>query len=951
MRWDPQVVSFTDIVNVTDGLPGFSTSSSINVNASGGFLTVAWFETNITPTTLPNGTNLFSLQFDVIGEACDETAVSISDDPLGIEIADADENNVGAIVNNGGVTVPGENCTSSELSIIGSMETALAGDQVCVQFTSQGFTNIAAAQFTLNFDPAVISFDAIQNINWPGVTQGGNFGTTGAQNGEITFVWFDQNATGIDLPDGTVLFEMCFDAIGNGGQMSQISFGNDPTPIEFSDANANPLDFTSTPGKVNLEGMIEGFALIGETDLAAGPGEIVCMEVQVNDFIDIVSMQFSMNWDPGVLKYDRAQNYNLPDFGSGNVAGPEAPSLDPGQAVVVWLDQNVSGVTVSNGTAIFEICFEVVGKCDDNTSISFTSDPTEIEVSNDAGEVLEVSSLSGAFSLVCGGCNPAVAATDNPSCPGESDGSITLQTTGCAEPITYQWSNGANTKDLMDLEAGTYSVTVTIDGGQEFVIDDITLTDPDEISVSANIQDIQDGGDGAIDITVAGGTPPYTYLWSNGEISEDIDGLDAGQYSVTVTDDNGCVFEAGPYTVRDGSAILGTVTDVACFGEMTGAITLLDLNCGGDPYTFDWSNGADTRDISNLAAGSYTVTVTGNDGDSCEATFDVMGAESPIEISADTTNETGAGGNGAIDLTVTGGTQPYDFLWSNGEMTQDISGLTAGTYTVSVTDALGCEVVEEYFIRGKEIFIDLIISDFNGFNVSCFAECDAQVIADVTNAVGDIDYQWSTGQSTPVIDDVCAGPLTLTITDELGQTAETTVQIIEPTALQVELDITCASEAGSADGAAAAIVTGGILPYQYDWSSGDNSSSISDQPSGALVLVVSDENGCINIQQSEICIEGVECYEAITVITPNGDGKNDQFIIQCAFENDNRLTVYNRYGGKEFERDNYDNSWEGTDNSGNELSDGGYHWVLEVFLSNGDMRVFSGTVTIIRSLD
>ena len=105
------------------------------------------------------------------------------------------------------------------------------------------------------------------------------------------------------------------------------------------------------------------------------------------------------------------------------------------------------------------------------------------------------------------------------------------------------------------------------------------------------------------------------------------------------------------------------------------------------------------------------------------------------------------------------------------------------------------------------------------------------------------------------------------------------------------------------------------------------------------------------MHQNEICIDGIDCYEAITVITPNGDGKNDEFMIQCIFELPNRLVIYNRYGGKEFEMENYDNSWIGTDNSGNDLSDGGYHWVLEVYLNNGDLRVFKGTVSLLRSLD
>lgn len=950
MQWDPDVVSFMEVTNVTDGLPGFSEASSINVNASQGFLTVSWFEQTITPTTLPNGTNVFTLSFEVVGEECDSTGVEITDEPLAIEIANADEVNVGATVNNGFVSVPGTDCApSASLAIIGSAETVSTGGQVCVQFTSQGFTDIAAAQFTLNFNPDVLEFSSIENINWPGVSQGGNFGTTTAGNGVITFVWFDQNAVGIDVPDGTVLFEVCFDAVGSGGQSSLITFGNVPRPIEFSDSEGNVLDFSSTPGRVTLEGEIEGFALIGESDLTGSPGEEVCMEVAVNDFIDILSMQFSINWDPDVLRYVGAQNFGLQDFTDANIAGPEAPSNDPGEAAVLWFDPNVTGVSVPNGTVIFEICFEVVGECDETSSIDFTDTPREIEVSNNT-EVIDVSTVSGDFTVVCGGCNPGVVEIVDPSCPGDSDGSIDIQVAGCPTPLTFAWSNGDNTEDVSGLEAGEYSVTITTGDNDMIVLDGIVLEDPDEITVDAIITDVQDGGDGAINTTVDGGSAPYSFMWSNGATTEDISGLDAGEYCVTVTDDNDCEFETC-FNVSQAGDIVADITNVACFGDASGAIEITSANCGTEPQTFEWSNSDEGPSITDLEAGDYTVTITGDDGTTCEETFTVTGPASAIEVMVDTMNETSAGNDGAIDLTVTGGQPGYDYLWSNGEVTEDLSGLSSGTYIVTITDQRGCEVVEEILIRGQELFVDFILSDQNGFNVSCFGECDGQVISDVSNAVGDIEYEWSTGATTALLDDVCAGLLSLTVTDELGQTAEASVMITEPEPLIVELDVTCASEPGTSDGSAVAIVNGGVQPYQYLWAGGQTGSGISNQAPGPLVIVVTDDNNCENIQQSEICIEGIDCYEAITVITPNGDGRNDDFVIQCVFENDNRLRIYNRYGGEEFEMRNYDNSWQGTDQSGNELSDGGYHWVLEVFLTNGDLRVYQGTVSIVRSLD
>ena len=950
VNWDPSIADFVELKDFTTGLPGFSQVSSVNVNAAAGRMTVSWFEASITPQTLPDGENLFTIVFEAVGDECDRSPVDITNTPLSIEIVDADENIAETTVNNGYVDIPGTDCTSETLIITGSEHIVSNGTQVCVSFTCENFVGVAAAQFSLAFDPTVLDFTSIENVNWPGATAGGNFGTTGADQGEITFVWFDQNAVGVDVPDGTVLFEVCFDVIGSGGQMSEIAFGDDPRPIEFSDADGNMIDFDSNAGRVTVEGTFEGFGLLPEQGVTGSPGDIVCMDIEVNDFNEIISMQFSINWDSTVMIFDHVEGFNLPDFSATNVAGPDAPLLSEGQAAVLWFDQTVSGVTVPNGTSIFSICFELVGDCDDMTTVNITSDPLDIEVS-DNDDVLDVGTLPGDVTIVCGGCEATVETVIDPSCNGAEDGSIDIEVSGCPEPITYEWSNGATTQDISNLSAGDYQVTITVGTGDVIVLDTVVLEDPDPIVANATITDVVDMNDGAIDLEVEGGTPPYTYMWSNGETTQDLSDLPPGEYTVTITDNNKCTLVAGPYVVRDGGAISADVTNVACFGDSTGAIIITSINCGPEPYTFEWSNGSTQRDQMNLPAGMYSLTVTANNGDECETEFTVSQPETPIVIDADTTNETSAGNDGSIMLTVAGGQPPYTYRWSNGETTKDIDGLSAGEYTVTVTDDLGCQLVETILIRGLELFIDIEMADYNGFGVSCTGECDGLLVASAGNGVGDITYEWSNGEDSPINAEVCAGTYTLTVTDELGQTAETTVEVTEPTPLIIEIDVTCASEPGTADGSAIAIVSGGVPPYSYLWNTGEMSSSISDKEPGPLVAIVTDDNNCQSMEQSEICISGIECYQAMTAMTPNGDGKNDQFKIQCIFELPNRLTIFNRYGGEEFRMDNYDNSWEGTDNNGNQLSDGGYHWVLEVFLDNGDTRVYQGTVSLVRSFD
>jgi muramidase (phage lysozyme) len=195
---------------------------------------------------------------------------------------------------------------------------------------------------------------------------------------------------------------------------------------------------------------------------------------------------------------------------------------------------------------------------------------------------------------------------------------------------------------------------------------------------------------GAINITVSNGTLPYTYLWSNGAITEDISGLPAGTYNVTVTDANGCSTSSTSIvaTVNSPITVTPAVTNTICTASL-GVINITVSN-GTAPYTYLWSNGAITEDISGLPAGTYTVTVTDANGCSTSSTSIVATVNSPITVTPSVTNTICTASLGAINITVSNGTAPYTYLWSNGAITEDISGLPAGTYTVTVTDANGC---------------------------------------------------------------------------------------------------------------------------------------------------------------------------------------------------------------------------------------------------------------------
>lgn len=302
----------------------------------------------------------------------------------------------------------------------------------------------------------------------------------------------------------------------------------------------------------------------------------------------------------------------------------------------------------------------------------------------------------------------------NVACNGESNGQIDMAISGSPGPFTWNWarvspagSGSGSGTTISGLSAGTYNVTVT-DGEECTGTFSQLITQPPVLTATPAVTSYLCFGEtGAINLTVTGGTSPYSYNWSgpNGfsASTKDITGLLAGTYNVTVTDGNSCTATATAAVTGPAAAVsvaLDSKQDVSCNGDTDGALNI--TASGGTPgYTYLWSDGSTSEDRSGLAPGSYTVTVT--DANSCTGTLTATILEpAPLVLSVIKTDPTcppGAdppslGGNGEIDLTVAGGTAPYTYDWN--DLTpppaepQDRTGLTEGTYSVTVTDDNGC---------------------------------------------------------------------------------------------------------------------------------------------------------------------------------------------------------------------------------------------------------------------
>src|SRR5690606_17902940 len=193
-----------------------------------------------------------------------------------------------------------------------------------------------------------------------------------------------------------------------------------------------------------------------------------------------------------------------------------------------------------------------------------------------------------------------------PAC-GQENGSITVTVSGGAEPYTYAWSTGATTKDLTDIGPGNYTVTVT-DANGCTAIRSLNVKENNTLKLSWIVTQTSclDDASGAVDLLVEGGTAPYTYEWSSGQTTEDISGLIAGVYIVTVRDAAGCEAKGVASVTRKTFVVNDKVTQPACDGSYGGSIELFPANTG-ETYTYEWSTGATTSSVSDLEPGVYKV--------------------------------------------------------------------------------------------------------------------------------------------------------------------------------------------------------------------------------------------------------------------------------------------------------------------------------------------------------
>jgi gliding motility-associated-like protein len=464
--------------------------------------------------------------------------------------------------------------------------------------------------------------------------------------------------------------------------------------------------------------------------------------------------------------------------------------------------------------------------------------------------------------------NPNAIVTNN-NCFESNDGTILTNITGgipfnTGTPYLISWTgpNGfsSNETNISNLETGVYTLRIEDKEGY-FISQEFTITQPNLLSITSNLEkDIScfQGNDGAIDVTISGGTMPYSYNWSttdgNGIVENSINQntLTAGTYTLAVTDTNNCTTFSN-YTLTEPQGLQITITskiDVLCFGNATGSIAIsvlggtpLEISPGVFDYVYSWSGPnnftSTSKDINSLIAGAYEVAVTDNLGCTTSASFVVN--ESPeININFSKIDVTCYGEtNGSIDVTVNGGAAPYQISWSNFANGFSLNNLSAGTYIATIT------IVQPIF------FINPTVTP-----ISCNGETDGTIDLNLTGGIAPISVVWDDDASAGIQRNNL-GPGTYRVviidSDTFQCPIEQTFTFINPPALAVSIFVLDAIDCDIVNSGSINLdVSGGTMPYSFKWNTAATTEDLNNIPPGDYAVEITDGNGCTITRQFNI---------------------------------------------------------------------------------------------------
>ncbi len=837
--WDSTVLEIDTVPFVSTDLPDFNRQSlslpEDNQTVIKGKVKLSWSSFSLNPQSLPDDTELFTLRFNVIGDACDMTALFL-DDPqppfLQIEVIHNAKDEIGAISNDFAVMIPGTDCgdppppptdcMAGDLVFEVEDISADQGTNVCVPVLVENFVDVATFQGSFVWDPSILEFTEVRNVNLPGAGPG-NFNINESA-GTAVLVWFD-NTGGSNtqtLADGSALFEICFNAIGAAGSKAIVQASDSPTSLSVGDSANTVYENCIIPGCVNVTGMINptDFTIVTNSVQSCNQSR-VCVDVTVDNFTDIISTQFTLHWDNNLLCYSGLENLNQ------TIGLFESLFFQQDDVLrLTWGDPN--GFTLPNGTRLFTVCYDVKNPSSTfNANINVVDDNVPIEIVKIGDEIIDFALNIGQVQncTTPNGLDISFQST-SPNCNGQSTGSITATVSGGTAPYTCSWGAPINATETTNgtctqngLSAGTYTLTVTDASGTSETAQ-TTISQPNAIAITGSTSPQTLNNNGSISFNISGGTPPYTQSWT-GNI--DPTNVPAGTYTLLVTDANGCQ-ETEVFTVGSTlDPVVVSVTGIFAAGctdngriciECTGGSGTYMLPQATPPLTFDSNQGC----FVNVPPGNYTIRCRDNAGQ--EGTRDVTVSRSTDPISVTITNIVPAQceGGGTFDINTTGGCPGYAITLGldGGAKVPFVPGSAylAGNYTVCVRDAAGNETTVTFNLPtvntpAPSIQVEnLSGADCNGdgtvritINDGCNPQCEI-----LENGVV------VAGCNNGGITSLPAGSYVVQVTDDQGLTASSSFNIgLDPNIppLNIALNGVTDAPCGGMDGLVDVNVTGG----------------------------------------------------------------------------------------------------------------------------------------------
>jgi hypothetical protein len=457
-------------------------------------------------------------------------------------------------------------------------------------------------------------------------------------------------------------------------------------------------------------------------------------------------------------------------------------------------------------------------------------------------------------------CNSLLVTVANSTvlCYGDSSASLNVVVSGGTPDYSYLWSTRSTNDTISGLGAGAYTVTVVDALGcvQLAVAEVIQPSRLNNFFSQLNVTSIG-GNNGQATANVAGGSPSYSYLWSNGQTTMTATGLSVGpaplsgkMYYVTISDANGCQLRDSVYITQPpcNGLVLGVniTNDIQCFGDSDASATVYAI--GGQPgYTYSWiPGGYTTASATALGSGPYTVTV--EDANRCIQFLDFeLYSPQPLNVVL-TPNAVSCNGleNGTIETTVTGGTYPYYFNWSNGSNAEDLAYLESGSYAVTVTDANGCSFTKSTSISQPDPI------DLQSFitNVLCFGDSTGSISITPSGGVMPYSFEWSNGSSTQNLINLHAGTFQLRFIDANNCRDSVILDVSSPDSLSVD-SVTILCPIGGASVADIVIhANGGVGPYAYSVNNGSVFGTVGDSTftvatGQSYAIRILDQNGCV----------------------------------------------------------------------------------------------------------